>query len=36
MAAVVSVVLNVFFNGVRSEEEARADSAAVAASAEHV
>ena len=36
MAAVVSVLLNVFFNGVRSEDEARADSAAVAASAEHV
>jgi NCS2 family nucleobase:cation symporter-2 len=36
MAAVVSVVLNVFFNGLRSAEEARHDSAAIAASAEHV
>ena len=36
MAAVVSVTLNVFFNGVRSAEDARAESAAIAASAEHV
>lgn len=36
MAAVISVSLNLFFNGVRSESEARADSAAIAASAEHV
>ena len=36
MAAVISVVLNVFFNGLRSEEEARIDSATIAASAEHV
>ncbi len=36
MAAVVSVVLNVFFNGLRSEQEARHDSMIVAASAEHV
>ena len=36
MAALVSVILNLFFNGMRSEEEARHDSAVIAASAEHV
>lgn len=36
MAAVVSVLLNVLFNGLGSAEDARAHSAAAAASAEHV
>jgi NCS2 family nucleobase:cation symporter-2 len=36
MAAVVSVLLNVFFNGVNDAASARAEAAAVAASAEHV
>lgn len=36
MAAVVSVLLNVFFNGLGSPEQARAEAAGVAASAEHV
>ncbi|WP_020181325.1 nucleobase:cation symporter-2 family protein [Methylopila sp. M107] len=36
MAAVASVALNVFFNGIGDAEEARAHSAAAAASAEHV
>jgi hypothetical protein len=33
---VVSVILNIFFNGLGSVEAARSDAAAVAASAEHV
>jgi NCS2 family nucleobase:cation symporter-2 len=36
MAAVVSVLLNVFFNGLGSAEHARAEASAIAASAEHV
>ena len=36
MAAVVSVLLNVFFNGLGNAEQARSEAAAVAASAEHV
>ena len=36
MAAVVSVVLNLFFNGVGSADEARTQAALVGASAEHV
>jgi xanthine/uracil permease len=36
MAAVVSVLLNLFFNGLGSVEHARSEAAATAASAEHV
>jgi xanthine/uracil permease len=36
LAALVSVVLNAFFNGVGSSEAARAEAAAGAAAAEHV
>jgi uric acid transporter len=36
LSAVVSVILNIFFNGLGSVEAARSDAAAVAASAEHV
>jgi NCS2 family nucleobase:cation symporter-2 len=36
LAAVVSVILNVFFNGLGSAEEARHEAAATAAAAEHV
>jgi NCS2 family nucleobase:cation symporter-2 len=36
LAAIVSVVLNQFFNGFRSADDARSDAAAAAASAEHV
>ena len=36
LAAIVSVVLNLFFNGLTSAEDARAQAAAGAASAEHV
>jgi NCS2 family nucleobase:cation symporter-2 len=35
LAAIVSVLLNVFFNGIRSAEAARTDAAAAAATAEH-
>ena len=35
LAAVVSVILNVFFNGLGSQEAARAEAAATAAAAEH-
>jgi hypothetical protein len=34
--AVVSVILNIFFNGLGSVEAARSDATAVAATAEHV
>jgi xanthine permease len=36
LAAIVAVVLNFFFNGVTSAEQARDEASAVAASAEHV
>jgi uric acid transporter len=36
LAAIVSVLLNVFFNGIQSAEAAQSDAAAVAAAAEHV
>jgi NCS2 family nucleobase:cation symporter-2 len=36
LAALVSVMLNAFFNGIGSSEEARAEAAAGAAAAEHV
>jgi NCS2 family nucleobase:cation symporter-2 len=36
LAAVVSVLLNLFFNGLGSAEHAREEAAAIAASAEHV
>jgi NCS2 family nucleobase:cation symporter-2 len=36
LSAVVSVLLNVFFNGVGSQEAARHEAAATAAAAEHV
>jgi uric acid transporter len=36
LAAVVSVILNMFFNGVGSEEAARHEAASTAAAAEHV
>jgi uric acid transporter len=36
LSAVVSVILNIFFNGLGGVEAARSDAAAVAASAEHV
>ena len=36
MAAVVSVVLNLFFNGLTNIDEARAQAALTSASAEHV
>jgi NCS2 family nucleobase:cation symporter-2 len=36
LSAVVSVILNIFFNGIDSEESARSEAAATAAAAEHV
>jgi NCS2 family nucleobase:cation symporter-2 len=36
LAALVSVLLNAFFNGLGSSETARAEAAGVAAAAEHV
>jgi NCS2 family nucleobase:cation symporter-2 len=36
LAAVVAVILNVFFNGMGSVEAARDEAAAMAAAAEHV
>ena len=36
LAAIVAVLLNVFFNGVQSAEQARAEAASAAAAAEHV
>ncbi|MDD2869276.1 nucleobase:cation symporter-2 family protein [Neomegalonema sp.] len=36
LAAIVAVLLNVFFNGVRSAETARSEAASAAAAAEHV
>jgi NCS2 family nucleobase:cation symporter-2 len=36
LAAIVSVSLNLFFNGIRSVEHAKADASATAAAAEHV
>ena len=36
LAAIASVILNLFFNGLRSVEHAKADASATAAAAEHV
>jgi xanthine/uracil permease len=36
LSAIVAVVLNAFFNGVGSMEQARAEASATAAEAEHV